>query len=262
MNRWRHTRLQPGIFSFRWLTVTSSCIAATTKCASSSGRTNWLLGWGGLLVMINLTWRLLWFFSHSSVSFVHFLFLFLFCCCRFCWKQVCMWLKYLVGFFVSFQREDELCRLMNLYIMDHRPKLVMESSQRNQLLGSFEKETDSIENKDKRRRRNPCRPVHSFARLWNALKTTTNRLIRHIEKDPTYGRGSWVFAPFEAETQACLRQADDSMQCIISSFRKESSQVWRASTSLSLSIRKQVIFTWTSCLHYVWYSKLPNPCLV
>ena len=51
-------------------------------------------------------------------------------------------------FFVSFQREDELCRLMNLYIMDHRPKLVMESSQRN-LLVSFEKETDSIENKDK-----------------------------------------------------------------------------------------------------------------
>ena len=40
--------------------------------------------------------------------------------------------------------------------------------------------TESIENKDKRWRRNPCRPVRSFARLWNALKTTTNRLVRHI----------------------------------------------------------------------------------
>ena len=40
MNRWKHTRLHPGMFSFRWLTVTSSCISATTKCASSSGRTN------------------------------------------------------------------------------------------------------------------------------------------------------------------------------------------------------------------------------
>jgi len=55
-----------------------------------------------------------------------------------------MWLKYLVGFFVSFQREDELCRLMNLYIIDHRPLLVMESGQHNLLLGSFEKERESL----------------------------------------------------------------------------------------------------------------------
>ena len=55
-----------------------------------------------------------------------------------------MWVKYLVGLFVSFQREDELCRLMNLYIKDHRPKLVTESSQRNLLLVSFEKERESL----------------------------------------------------------------------------------------------------------------------
>ncbi|XP_044169297.1 uncharacterized protein LOC114964302 [Acropora millepora] len=33
-------------------------------------------------------------------------------------------------------REDELCRLMNVYIKDHRPKLVTASSQRYLLLGS------------------------------------------------------------------------------------------------------------------------------
>lgn len=40
--------------------------------------------------------------------------------------------------FLSFQREDELCRLMNVYIKDHRPKLVTASSQRYLLLVSFE----------------------------------------------------------------------------------------------------------------------------
>lgn len=73
------------------------------------------------------------------------------------------------------------------------------------------------------------------------MKTTTNHLIRHIEKDPTYGRGSWVFSPFEAETQACLRQADDSMQRIIFSFRKEFSQVWRALTSLSQFVSRSFL---------------------
>ena len=78
-----------------------------------------------------------------------------------------------------------------------------------------------------------------------------NHLIRHIEKDPTYGRGSWVFAPFETETQACLCQDDDSMQCIIFSFRKEFSQVWHASTSLSQFVSRSFLLelvAFTLCL--------------
>ena len=53
-----------------------------------------------------------------------------------------------------------------------------------ELKSKKKKTTESIENKEKRCRRNRCRSVRSFARLWNALKTTTNRLGRHIAKDP------------------------------------------------------------------------------
>ena len=222
MNRWRHTRLQPGMFSFRWLTVTSSCISATTKCASSPGRMNWLLGWGGLLVMITFTWWLLWFFPHSSVRFVHFLFLFFllpFCCCRFCWKQVCMWLKYLVGFLYLFRRKMSFVTWwintswttgLNWWWNLASVTCCWWVLRKRQI--QYKTKT----NADVETLAGQCTVLPGFEIPWKQLRIISFAIL----KDPTYGRGSWVFAPFEAETQACLRQADDSMQCIISHLGK------------------------------------------
>ena len=76
------------------------------------------------------------FVVFCSVLFVFslFWFCFLFCCGLF--KTSLPVAEIFCSCFLSFQSEDELCRLMNLYIKDHRPKLVTESSQRYLLLVS------------------------------------------------------------------------------------------------------------------------------